>query len=117
MPARPTYTFDVEGHTVVEGEKEKPERVECPQEILIGMAIVLVIGCCLIIAFAVHIQIPDQQYCDTVLEQRHHSALGPVWYLESLHPYDYSLNQSRCIYDRNGTFIANPEFSIWGIRV
>lgn len=65
----------------------------------------------------IHIQIPDQQYCDQMLKSKDLGAFGTVYYIESLHPYDYSFNQSKCIYDKNENFIANPNYSIWGIRV
>jgi hypothetical protein len=93
------------------------QHAEFPQELAIGLAIVMIIAILGTIALAIHIQIPDQQYCNTVLENRHNEPMGSVWYIESLHPYDYSLNQSRCIYNKDGAFVANPEFSIWGIRV
>jgi hypothetical protein len=92
------------------------DKVPFPQELTIVMAVLLTIAIIGLIALGIHIQIPDQQYCNDVLEHRYYT-MGGVMYLESLHPYDYSLNQSRCMYNDSGKFVYNPEFSIWGIRV
>jgi hypothetical protein len=71
--------------------------------------------CVGLILFGIHIQIPDQDYCDDIYA--HNSGLGRVAYQESLHPYDFSFNESKCIYSEDGTFIANSKYSIWGIRI
>jgi uncharacterized membrane protein len=75
-------------------------------------SIVLVILC---VAVDIHIQIPDQEYCNDI--QEHNYGFGRVMYLESLTKYDYSLGESKCILTGDGNFIANPNYSIWGIRI
>jgi hypothetical protein len=93
---------------------------EKPKEITnkcISIYSIFLIFCCIgIIVLGIHIQIPDQGYCDRVFENKYTGGFGSVYYLESLQPYDYSFNQSKCIYNE-GTFIANPKYSIWGIRL
>ena len=76
----------------------------------------LILCCIGLIALGIHYQIPDQGYCDDVIENRYHE-FGGMWYTESLTTYDYAFNQSKCIYNNEGTFIANPKYSIWGIRI
>ena len=76
------------------------------------LGIVIAIGS---ILFGIHIQIPDQSYCDDVYA--YNSGIGSVFYQESLIRYDFSLNESKCTYSDDGKFIANPKYSIWGVRV
>ena len=80
----------------------------------IAIAIILLMGIFAIVFFGIHMQIPDQNYCNTVLGSRYDGPFGPVLYLESQRCHDFSLNQSKCIW-QNGSFVANPEYSIWGI--
>jgi hypothetical protein len=91
--------------------------MEKNQMVAIAIAIGMLIACSLLILLAVHVQIPDQAYCDAMLEHRHDGAFASVFYIESQTKYDFSLNQSKCIYNDNGDFIANPEYSIWGLRI
>lgn len=77
---------------------------------------IFLVACCIgLIALGIHIQIPDQLYCDSVFEYKHAGAT--VYYIESMRPHDYSFNQSKCMYNEDGEFIANPKYSIWGIRI
>lgn len=71
---------------------------------------------CLLLV-GIHIQIPDQDYCNSVYESHNNGVFGYAFYKESLTKYDYSLNESKCIYSEDGKFIANPKFSIWGVRI
>ena len=84
--------------------------------ILTVYGIILMILSGLLIAASIHIQIPDQKYCDTITENRYSAPFGPVLYIESQKGYDFSLKQSKCIYN-NGSLIVNPKYSIWGIRI
>ena len=69
-----------------------------------------------LLIIGVHIQIPDQDYCDDIYENKY-VGLGAVFYQESLHTYEFSLNESKCMYSGDGKFIVNPKYSVLGLRI
>ena len=90
---------------------QSPIPKKCP----FGTIVLSIIILLCILLFGIHIQIPNQNYCDDIKENNY--GMGSVYYQESLTRYDFSLNESKCIYSDDGKFIVNSKYSIWGLRI